>query len=829
MKIIFEMMRKNRREVVSISLAIMLAAILISSLCSLYLSVNMSKSKYYAELNGNYQYRLLLNQKNKKHFINYIEEHPDLISSYAFTEKINEGNDPFVYTVLKCDSKYFDMDNIKLLKGNFPSEKNEVVAEEWVLQNLKLSVGDEFTDGDYTYRITGVVSDSPQKLDENIVLYTFDAEPSDHTYVYLNFKNLHNIKKGLDVLKDELNLSPKSIGVNWDVVEPLGVRAPEESSSILQSLINRINLSEKSIAILLSLFCGIIIFGILNIVYQKRDADYRTIILLGIDILKFSFAFCEEVLVIYIIAYPLGVIVGLGLTSLFYNYMMSYLLPTNMESISCAISCEGIYIGAIVLMLVLCLVACIEANNVYKKNDFIHKKITKLKYDNRSISYSKKRLFVGLVKRYIFRNLKAFAIVIVSLGMGGALFISANYYSDQLYNEIELTQASDDGLDSDIKIEIQTDKFNEGVTKKQIINIGKIKGVNKVLAASNYYGGIIISKDKMKYENFFDSNEADFRIDKYFGGICTPEENNQVLIKGNIYGYTSNLLKDLKPYMINGSLDYNQISKSNGIVVCLPQDGGSHKFDELDINVGDYISVKTPKDISLSDETAKLIGNDSQYEIKKYKVIATVKRATLESPYFIGNSGVDLIMTDRQLKDNYGIEKYNMISVMKNKDARDSYVFNQVNTELKNIDRCLVTDYSSVLEKATHNVTQRRIMYNVICCILILICVFNMINTIGYVNRVRKNDKVIFSMLGMNTKDLLKISLIEGTIVGGCTAVMVVVFGKIIVSFMYRCLCRTFYLFSPKATYDKPIMFLVCIVCVMIGILTEVLAENAEM
>ena len=35
--------------------------------------------------------------------------------------------------------------------------------------------------------------------------------------------------------------------------------------------------------------------------------------------------------------------------------------------------------------------------------------------------------------------------------------------------------------------------------------------------------------------------------------------------------------------MINGSLDYNQISKSNGIVVCLPQDGGSHKFDELDI------------------------------------------------------------------------------------------------------------------------------------------------------------------------------------------------------------------------------------------------------
>ena len=120
-------------------------------------------------------------------------------------------------------------------------------------------------------------------------------------------------------------------------------------------------------------------------------------------------------------------------------------------------------------------------------------------------------------------------------------------------------------------------------------------------------------------------------------------------------------------------------------------------------------------------------------------------------------------------------------------------------------------------------------MYNGICCILILICVFNMINTIGYVNRVRKNDKVIFSMLGMNTKDLLKISLIEGTIVGGCTAVMVVVFGKIIVSFMYRCLCRTFYLFSPKATYDKPIMFLVCIVCVMIGILTEVLAENAEM
>lgn len=822
------MLKKNKWEALVIFVSIMMSAILISGLGSLVLSANVSKSRYYAELEGDYQYKLKLNQRQKEGLIKYADSHVEKIADYAVTEIVDEGENPLVYSVVKCDENYFNMNHISIKEGKMPTNKNEVAIEQWTANNLNVSLGDFIGEDKKEYKVVAVLSNSSAQIDSSLVYYTFYGEESDAYEVYVNFKNIKNLNKEINRLKKELHLSVRNISVNWDVVEPLGVKPPESDIPIVKWLSKMIDLNEHSLAVILAMFCTIIIYGMLNVVYQKRENDYRVFLQLGIEKNDFIEYLCFEIYMLFVVAFPIGVLIGRIITGKVYSVVISILLPENIAATSFMFSDKAMLTGFISLVILLFIVVLKEAEGIYKSfgglNDTVKEKYP---LRRRYVTNCKKTFTVSLAFNYLMKNKKAYIIVVLSIGLGGAFLVGANYLIDQEYKEVELVRSSDDGLNSDIKLEIQTDRFNIGFSEKDIADIKSIKGVDKVFSANNYYGAVILEKNKIKHQDFFNLENDDYRIKEYFGGVCT-EEDDHFLIKGNIYGYSNNLFAEIEKYKIDGCLDPEKLNSENGVVICLPQDGGTHKFDEVDIKPGDYVSIKTPKDISMENETVKLDGDEALYDIKKYKVMATVKRATLSSPYFIGPYGIDFIMTDNQLQKNYGISNYDMVSIQKTNASKSDAVYSQVKKMTEDVDRCIITDYSAVLQKETNNLLQRRIMYDSICWLLIFISVLNMVNTVNYVNRARKRDKEIFSRIGMGHNDFYLLAVTEGAMYGIGAAIIMVVLSLIFIFVIYSYLHRVFYLYMPKYSIDISMVAFSCITCLLIGILTEFLSEKNQ-
>lgn len=827
---IYKMLKKNWREAMVIFFSITLAAVLTTGLTSLFLSINISKSRYYATINGNYQYILKLDRTSKKSFLDYAEGNPEMFSDYAFTSVVTEGEDPLMFDVLACNEEYYVMNNMELIDGRLPTDENEVAIEKWALRNLNYSVGDEIHVNNKTYKIVGCLSDSASAMNDEIHYYTVENSGSNDIEAYINFNNLTNIKSNIEKVRDAMNIGEDAVYVNWDVVEPLGVHAPADSDNIFDNLANRITLNETSVALILSLFSTIVILGILNVLYNKRNKDFKTMILLGIERLDFIKQLCLEELFIFVFAYPVGIIIGVFCTKKIYAYVMSAFLGERIIALDFIFSKQGLLIGMLSFFVMLLLCVFLEARHIYIVQMSLQKVIVKKnKFSRKTITSSKKKFLISMTGKYIRRNLKAYIIVIVSIGLGGALYLGANYYIDQEYEETKLLQASDNGLGSDFTIDIQTDKFNEGLSKTQIDNIDDIKGVENVFFANNFYGGIILPKEKLKADHFFDSVNEDSRNSEYFGGICTEEDNSKYLIKGNIYGYSKMLLNRMNDYKIAGDIDAEDMQEESGIIVCLPQDGGTHKFDDIDIKPGDYIEIKTPKSTEITKDTVKLIGDNDQYSVEKFKVLATVKRATLTSSYYVGTDGIDIIMTDKQLSNLYGIEKYNMLSVEKSDCADCGAIYDEMKKAVTGTDRCIITDYSSLLEKEKYNLQQRRILFDGICLLLVFISVLNMINTIQYVNRSREKDKRIFLKIGMSPWDYKLLGIIEGIAYGLGAVVVMIVTGMLLVYFIFKNLQEIFYLFVPGYDVNWKLLLISSCLCLLICIMTEIMAERKRM
>lgn len=59
--------------------------------------------------------------------------------------------------------------------------------------------------------------------------------------------------------------------------------------------------------------------------------------------------------------------------------------------------------------------------------------------------------------------------------------------------------------------------------------------------------------------------------------------------------------------------------------------------------------------------------NKNDYTTKEFVVAATVKRVMANNIYFIGDYGMDIVMTNGQMKNNFDIENYNSVSIKRQK------------------------------------------------------------------------------------------------------------------------------------------------------------------
>lgn len=147
--------------------------------------------------------------------------------------------------------------------------------------------------------------------------------------------------------------------------------------------------------------------------------------------------------------------------------------------------------------------------------------------------------------------------------------------------------------------------------------------------------------------------------------------NGDYAIKCNILGYNDELLGKMEPYILEGSIDPDQMRRNNEIVLVTLEDAqGNH--NSVDKKIGDTIKVRIPNNIGGTSEDLKQLGSESDFSEKEYTISAIVSRTmvrdsrlyTLEDQPDITYS---VIMTNEQMQKNYNIEAYRVLTVEKEK------------------------------------------------------------------------------------------------------------------------------------------------------------------
>jgi ABC-type antimicrobial peptide transport system permease subunit len=383
---------------------------------------------------------------------------------------------------------------------------------------------------------------------------------------------------------------------------------------------------------------------------------------------------------------------------------------------------------------------------------------------------------------------------------------------DETKHQNNLVMKADDGLNSDYVISMENSDFNDGISEKNLKEIQAVGGVKEVCPVKHFMGATLINESQYTNKHFFDSTNKMKRLKKYFNGICTKEENGNYLIKGNLYGYDNLMIQKLNDYLIDGSLDMKRMDEKGEVIVCLPEDGGTGKYDTIKIQPGDKIRIKVPKSINVTADMLKFQGENDWYEIKEFKVAATVKRVMAHNDYFIGPYGLDIIMSNSMMEKEFLIDNYNIISIEKEKGADGALVADKILKIINNIKRCTFIDYTSLVEKENMNLNQRQIFFTGLSAVIALISMFHIINSINYLIISRKQDFGILRAIGLSDRSFIQMMMREGLLYGVYASALMIIGTVIVNTIIFYFIKKVGLYLSPRYTVNWMNMLLYIVI-----------------
>jgi len=825
-KIAYQFLIKSKRKSLAVFASIVLSVALLVGIGSLIYSADISKSNYYKAIYGNYQYVYsIIGEKQLSLAENGKGTTVD-IQNIGIKQDLYFSDEPIVLEVIGCNEEYLSMNGAKLISGTMPQNDEQIVVEEWCVGNLDLEngIGDTISVEGKEFKVVGIVSDTFEKYNKNLKTYTILNRTSvnDKYEVYVNFSTAHDIEKLSIEFMKYLGLNKDDRGANWEVIEPLGVKAPsDEQEWFVLAAIKSFAVSEDTVILLFGIFSAFIIYSILGISINQRLPQYGILDTLGASGFKLFQMIFLEIICLYLVGFPIGTIVGLAGSKLLYSHWEYIFLSTEITPspfiISKTVIVNGFYFLALLLVFVTC--SIIFKIKTQTSIEVLSDRSKSLQKKRKLLSANGGTLLNRLSHRYMTLKASVFVGVLISLSIGGIIMISSNYAINQSKIQNELTMKADDGLNSDYVVSMENSDFNIGVAEAEVSKIEQIAGIEQVCPVKHFIGATLINDEQYLNKHFFDSANQLENIDKYFGGICT-EEDDGYLLKGNIYGYNESMIRALEDYVIDGSLDFKQLRKENSIIICLPQDGGTGQYNAVDIKPGDVLSIKVPRTTEVTDEMLKFTGDEDWYVTKEYTVAATVKRIMAHNDYFIGPYGLDIIMTNDMMTEEFGIDSFNLISITKQDDAERKIIADNIQEIVKSIDRCYIIDYTGLIAQENINLGQRQMFFAGVAVIVLLISMFHIINTINHIIITRRRDFGILRAMGLSDRDFMKMMLREGVLYGVYANVIMIV-GVIIVTLIIFHNLKVMGLYiAPQYYINYPLL----IACIIINIFLSIIA-----
>lgn len=815
MKIVLQNILRDRKRTITILLTVTLMVSVMTSLGNLFYGIRNCQAEYSRSCNGYYEYSYTGESQN----LEVIREDSCDIGATQF---ISTTEIPIPIQLQACNQHFLKMNKMDLIKGRMPANQQEIIVEEWVMQNLgtKISIGSTIIFDEKQYTIVGLLSDSFYKNKKEMNAFTTFFSETECEY-YLQFHNKNNLHTQMNRFKNKYNIADSKIRANWEVLESEGVKVPlGKQNNNFRGWVSKIVFDEYDLIIVWSFFAVFMIYSIYYLSIYKREKEYGVLKSLGCSKGRLFWIIFLELSALYLVGFILGNVLGNIFTDRVYHKFMETFLNSNISIIDFEVNSDVAKLGFAVMGILLIIVTFVIVKKIYKLNtiELIKQKEIRLLKKRRILSEKHNCLIYDIMYRFITIRKAMIILLIVSLSFGGIIFLTSQYILDQIKEQNILKIKSDLGNGMDYRIYIGNTDLTNGISVNDIEKIKKVEGISEIHPYNYTLGAVVLNDKQYPNEEYFAPENENQRLLDMTGGICTKQSDGTFLLRTNLWGYDSKMLDSFQEFIIDGEIVPEEIETGKKVIVRLSMDGGG-KYDNVYIKPGDKIKIKVPRIENYYNDEILKFKNDEYYNIIEMEVAATVKAIPTHNDYFIDDLGIDIIAGNDIFKIITGINCYNQVELKKSSTENGEMITKRLSDIVTDIKSGYFIDHTIEIEQEEKNYDQRIFIFSLMAMAIMIMSFLYVVNSTKYVTYIWKKELKIMRALGLSNIDLNRMMIMAAVFYGILSLILICIGTIISTGISFYILKKILFFYNAKYIIDWKYMLifgifnmLICIV-----------------
>lgn len=866
LKLAYQYMRYYKSQTCAILLSIILTAGLLTGISSLLYSSQMNELENAKLIYGEWHYDMHVDEEVLDKIADNSDGNGYKLDLYGIKIVKDAVTDPFQIYFVETDENYRELSHRELIEGVYPEKENEIAADNYTLGNLGFdgSLGDNIDIAGQTYKLVGIMKSEWSTNVDNMEIFVgsdFQGRGAE-SFVYLKFDENKPLYRQLDAFLDIFKISGDKVESNDEVITYLQGEKPDSIYEIVKfgltneqgnftyivlKLQSEYNLAFNGMLALLCIFSLFIIYSIFNISISKRVAQYGIMQTVGIEEKNILGSVVAELWILFCVGYPIGAFVSNGLLKRFYNQVGEVFGNTvtnaNETAITSSeqtlagsnfsnlfyISWSAIIIGFVILFIALAGIGFITVKGIRKQSlreVISEQRATGLK-NRRIYSLRRNDLSGIIVRKFMFGKKRKFIGILISLSLGGCIFLCTTYMIENLKIHAEMEMNSDDGLNSEYKISLKSKSLSDEISEEVVQTVRELPGLAEVYATKYTLGEITIGKEELEWDSYFNEYNNDSGIQNDYGGICVEKDDKNYGIKYDIYGYDTTLLEVLEKYILEGEIDTQDILNSNKVIVVANVDGqGNYNF--YGKHPGDKIKVKVPKDQKMSNDVLKFESSSDNYIEMDLEIAAIVSRTLVKEENFLIRGAWDkapsIIMTNQQMQDNFDISQYKIISASRMAGTEGEEITRQLLLAIQDIPKAVLQDYSAAIEIQKNYLHQQQMFFTGIAIIMLIISLFHIINSMNYSILAKRYEFGLLRAMGMTDIGLYKMIVKEGILYGVLANVLLLfLYGAVLQKVMIYYMQHVVQFLHITASVPPYIFLMIIMLNIVIAVIAVIL------
>lgn len=808
LKLACKYMRYYKSQTFAILASIILTAALLSGVSSLIYSSQMNSLENHKTIYGDWDYYLDVESEVFEEVRSGQTDAGFQVEQCGKMEIRDVVTEPYLIYFINTDDSYRQMAHRELIEGTYPVGANEIAADRYTLGNLGFSgeIGDTLSLNGKEYVLTGIIKSAWATSSNEMELFVgedFEGRGS-QTLLYLKFDEGEKLYKQLDAFLKKYQISSDAVTANDEVVMYLGGEQPDSITDIVKfaltdergnftyivlKLQSEYNLAFNGMILLLCVFSLFIINSIFHISVSKRTAEYGMMQTLGISEKSIGGTLILELWILFFIGYPIGCLLGNGILNLLYGQLEGvFATPTagtgmelsgldqtaiqeSMKTAAFYVSWDAMVVGFLFLLITLAVVGFCTVYSMRKQSirQVMSGDTSFVKRRRKIYSLRNAGLANVVVRKFMFSNKKKVIGILLSLSIGGCIFLCTTYMVENLKVHAEMSMKSDDGLGSEYRISVKSNVLSDTIPASTVDTIKDMPELSEVYATKYTLGELTIQAQELEWDEYFNERNKYGYFQQQFGGICVEKEDETYGIKYDVYGYDAELLEQLQAFILEGEIIPEELEEGNQIIAVANMDGqGNYNF--YGKHPGDTITLRVPRNLNCSQEVLTFREAEENYVTKEFEISAIVSRALARESGFLNvepwSNAQSFIMTNQQMSNQFGIADYSFVNASPAVGTDPDQVSGRLLQKIQDVPKAVLQDYTVAIETQKNYLRQQQLFFSGIAVILLVISLFHIMNSMNYSILSRRREYGIIRAMGITDVGFYKMILRTGILYG---------------------------------------------------------------